>query len=93
MENIEKEPLLEKAKSLSGSPFAAPLIIAEIEKSKTTDYQIITSIFKKANIYIDKLYLIFSTDCKQIGKSFVIDDSHKRVEFVFDNNENLIDVK
>lgn len=37
MSYIEKESLLEKSKSLSGDVFAAPLIIAEIEKADEVD--------------------------------------------------------
>lgn len=37
MTYIERELLLDKSKKLAGSPFGAPLIIAEIEKAKRED--------------------------------------------------------
>jgi hypothetical protein len=42
MTYIEKEPLLEKAKKLSGDSFAAPLIITEIDKAPVVDVEKVT---------------------------------------------------
>ena len=69
MEYIEKQLLLKKSKKIMNSAFAAPLIIAEIEKAQAADVEKV--IYAKWEICCDGYYP-YCSHCKTEPKNGVM---------------------